>query len=417
MSPKVPDNVADDDSQYGTASLRSWPEGAEPRPDEKFIPDRDKDRRDTKGQAQNLITMAAPEINQADASRWIGREPDPLVFTVDRLIPQGMVTLLVADGGAGKSMLCQTAMTCIATGRDFLGYHTRRGAAAGVFAEDPENVLHLRQEHINGALGIEMDDLAELCFPASYAGLDAVLWRDSKPTPLLTELDDQLARIPDLRLLVIDTAALVFAGGENDRVDVTQFISRLTRLAMGRHIGVLLSAHTSKTSSDSLVNAGSGSTAWPWACRSVLKLTRNDDKDKASLKLLKANHTKPGDAIELHWKDTVLLRAPILGSVERSIRQSQLDKIIFERVQEAWASGSPLSPNWQARSRYLPAIIARQPTNDFKKDEIQVAMDAWMDSGHLVMDQKKNKAPRGLRVGKWPESLDQPSQGEDEQRS
>jgi RecA-family ATPase len=68
-----------------------------------------------------------------------------IVFTIEDLVPQGMVTLLTSIGGAGKTLLMQMAGTVIAAGtRSFLGKMTVVGKAAGVFAEDPEAVLHIR---------------------------------------------------------------------------------------------------------------------------------------------------------------------------------------------------------------------------------------------------------------------------------
>lgn len=356
-----------------------------------------------------VSSRARPDISRADASRWVGQVPDPLVFTVADLIPESMVTLLVADGGAGKSMLAQMAITSIAAGHRFLGYDTRAGAAAGLFAEDPENVLHIRQERINRTLGIDMADLAGRCFPESYAGFDAVLWRDFKVTKFFDQIEEQLARIPDLRFLAIDNAALVFAGAESDRVEVTQFIGRITGLAIRRKIGILLSAHTSKSSDDSSVaKAGSGSTAWLWACRSVLKLTASKDEDKSTLTLIKANHTKPGAAIDLHWKDAVLFRKPEPGSLEHSIRQRALDNAIFAAVAKAWPGNNPLSSSPQARNRYLPSMLARR-TTDFRRDEIERAMLGWIDSGHLTVDRQSARLPLGLRVEKYPNNVEQPS--------
>ncbi len=56
------------------------------------------------------FTPAIPNIADGCVSRWLGKEPLPLVFTIAELVPQGMVTLFVSEGGSGKSLLCQTAI-------------------------------------------------------------------------------------------------------------------------------------------------------------------------------------------------------------------------------------------------------------------------------------------------------------------
>ena len=110
-------------------------------------------------QAHPEPRIKTPTIAANDCSRWVGKEPPPLVFTIHDLVPQGMVTLLIADGGAGKSMLMQTAMTCIPSGLPFLGKSTSGGATVGLFAEDPDAVLHLRQQRINKSLDVSMESL------------------------------------------------------------------------------------------------------------------------------------------------------------------------------------------------------------------------------------------------------------------
>jgi hypothetical protein len=80
-------------------------------------------------------------LSQVNVVAWAHTEPPPLEFAIDRLLPRGMVTLLAGDGGAGKSLLLQTMMTCVAGGLPFMGFSTVQGAAAGLFGEDPEAVL------------------------------------------------------------------------------------------------------------------------------------------------------------------------------------------------------------------------------------------------------------------------------------
>jgi hypothetical protein len=149
-----------------------------------------------------------PPINRADVARWRGREPPEIAFTIEDLVPQSMVTLLTSLGGAGKTLLLQMAGTVVAAGgMTFLGKAAFTGRAAGVFAEDPESVLHVRQPRINEFLGVDYDRIAGRYFPQSYFGQPAQLWRQGRPTEFLSELEDQLSRIQALRLLTLDNAA------------------------------------------------------------------------------------------------------------------------------------------------------------------------------------------------------------------
>jgi hypothetical protein len=345
-------------------------------------------------------SLPSVDISQADALRWVGKEPEPLEFAIDELAPKGMVTAKVADGGAGKSLLGQTVMTCIALGRPFLDRTVVSGSAAGIFAEDPDNVLHLRQRRINSVFDTSMEELIGKHFAQSYVGCDVVLWRDWAPTKLFAEIESQLASIPGLQLVVIDNAALIFAGNENDRVEVTQFISALTALAIRLSVAILLILHTSKSSDKSVARAGSGSTAWIWACRSVLKLERGEEEHEASLTLIKANHAKPGVTIPLVWQDGVLVRKPDSSSFDERLRRRRLDQFMFERICQAWDAGWPLSPAPQTKERYLPKSLASD--GEFSAKELAEAMSGHLKAGNIAVDQKTARSPKGLRVKKTP---------------
>ncbi len=348
------------------------------------------------------IEQPMPRIKDGSADRWLGKEPAPLEFTIEDLVPEDMVTLLIAEGGAGKTILAQIAVTCTTTGQPFLGKATKPGAAVGIFAEDPDTVLHIRQVRINELLGVDLEALGGRAYPISFSQYDFTLWRDGEPTPLLGDLEEQLKAIEDLRLLTLDNAALIFQGNENDRTLVTAFVRALTGMAERLQIGIMLTAHTSKSSDDnSAAKAGSGSTAWINACRSVLKLS--SDGDEATLKLIKCNHRRPGLEIQLEWKGSVPVAKAPPDSLEERARKRQIDRLIFERVEQAWAANWPLSATPQVGERYLPKIIASR--SDFRAGEIKAAMLLHVEAGNLQPDQLPKKGLKGLRVVRKPQGV------------
>jgi hypothetical protein len=142
---------------------------------------RDKRQQSQPNGADRRPRCSMPPIDKADVARWHGRDPPDIVFTIEDLVPQGMVTLLTSQGGAGKTLLLQMAGTVVAAGAmRFLGKAAVTGKAAGVFAEDPESVLHVRQPRINEFLESDYDRIAGRYFPQSYFGQPAQLWRDGQ---------------------------------------------------------------------------------------------------------------------------------------------------------------------------------------------------------------------------------------------
>jgi AAA domain len=271
-----------------------------------------------------------------------------------------MVTLLSSIGGAGKTLLMQLAGTTVAAGTGrFLGKRTVVGKAAGVFAEDPEPVLHIRQPRINGSLGIDYDRLTGRYFPQSYFGLSAQLWRKGEPTPFFAELEDQLSRIEALRLTTLDNAALLFAGDENSRSEVTEFVSALNGLADRLSIGIILSAHASKSQDGTALRATSGSTAWINACRSVLELKTGDGKQGPSLVVVKANHAATGTTIPLVWRDKLLVPESAPGGLMGTIYQRAAERVFLDLLDKVTAEGRHVSDSKHA-SNFAPKLFAGQ---------------------------------------------------------
>jgi hypothetical protein len=176
------------------------------------------------------------------------------------------------------------------------------------------------------------------------------------PTPALVELEAALARIDNLILLAIDNAALVYAANENDRVLVTRFLR---------------------------------------AARSALKLFPENHEGPASLKLIKANHAKPGLEIPLEWRDSVLVRAGTMDEVALRIRRQKLDRTILKTVAAAWDDDNPFSARPQTAGRYLPRHLAS--VGEFKTDEVATAVRVMLDNRVLVIDQRTTRTPKGLR--------------------
>ena len=166
-------------------------------------------------------------------------------------------------------------------------------------------------------------------------------------------------------------------------------------------ISILLTAHTSKSSDESVDKAGSGSTAWINACRSVLKLV--PDGNAVTLKLIKCNHARPGLEIPLEWMGGVLVAKASPDSLTERSRKRQIDRLVFERVEQAWQAGWPLSATPQVTDRYLPKCLASG--SGFKAKEIATAMLLHLEAGNLKQDQLPKKGLKGLRVVRKPQEI------------
>lgn len=296
-----------------------------------------------------------PTLFGSSARRWVGKKPAPIPFVIDQLVPEGLVTLLVSAGGRGKSTLAQQMLSCVASGRPFLGFDVKRGASAGIFCEDADNTLHNRQLAICRTLKIELEDIADNISPESFLGSDAVLWTERNgATPLLAEIEAQLGSRPDAKLLVVDGVSYVFAAHEIDRGQVTRFIAALTAVAQRLGIAVVLIHHESKTTADTDTNAASGSTAWINACRSVVKLN-DDGGDLRTLKHIKTNLAKRVPPLPC-----TLASGAFALIHDNAERREEVRGVARTLLGEAIDAGVKLSDKPQAREQWAPRYLAKQ---------------------------------------------------------
>ena len=121
------------------------------------------------------------------------------------------------------------------------------------------------------------------------------------------------------------------------------------------------------------------------------------------MKLIKSNHVRPGLEIPLEWQSGVLAAKAPPDSLTERARKRQIDRLIFERVEQAWAAGWPLSAATQVGERYLPKALAKK--GGFRAHEIRAAMALHIEAGNLQPDRLPNQGLRGLRVIRKPEGL------------
>lgn len=313
-----------------------------------------------------------PRLHLADVARWSGKEPEPLRFSVADIVPRCMVTLLVADGGAGKSLLAQTMLTAVAADIPFLGLRVEGGTALGYFVEDPEAVLHIRHRRILDALGLVDVNMAGRLFEQSYAGTDAALWASGRPTKALSELEESLKAVENPSLLVLDNAALVFRGNESDRNEVTAFINMLNGLAARCNIAIVLIAHTSKSQGDEAFKAASGSTAWVWAARSCLRIRPPKDEENAiALEHVKSNHAAKIEPIRLIWRSGVLMLA---DSGASEPRKAEMRQTFLDCLDECDTRGQSVSAS--KRGQYAPKVFLEMRLAKNRKATIKELADA-----------------------------------------
>lgn len=215
----------------------------------------------------------------------------PPQFIVDSLLPFGVVTLLTAHGGTGKSMLALQMAVCVATGFPFMSKPTIQSKVLFFSAEDSGQVVRHRLGCICQDKKIDPVMLAEkLLIIDSTENPELYITQKDK---ILTDGYEALLKRSvtyGAGLIVIDNASDTFDSNENERPRVREFIRFLTQLAKLQNAAVLLLAHIDKESAKwgSKENY-SGSTAWHNSVRSRLFLSLEKDSPILSLMHQKSN--------------------------------------------------------------------------------------------------------------------------------
>ena len=360
--------------------------------------------------ASNSVAVAGP-LQLLDPRKWTKPAPARRWIIPD-WIPRGVVTGLYGDGGVGKSLLAQQLLTCTAMTLPWLGLETVGGRTLGVFCEDSGDELQRRQQDINQALRLEPASLENLRL-LSRLGEENTLFafhgEQGELTPFFHALNATCASLRP-QLLVLDTAADLFGGNENDRPKVRAFISAcLGRLARDHDAAVLLCAHPSVEGMRSGHGTG-GSTAWSNTLRSRLYLTRlkteRDDApldDRRVLTRMKANYAAAGARVEMTWSDGAFeLTGPGLRTADPATWPAIT--AMFDELERAWADGKPWSYRAETRKggRYFPAWATKH-LGVPEQRTVKLLAD-WQMNRCLAFDTfDKHAKTKGLRVIRRPD--------------
>jgi len=220
-----------------------------------------------------LQSIAAMVLDEDQYVEWVA----------DRLIARAGITFLVARPGAGKSLLAYYIVACVLTGSPIFGsLAVTQGAVAYIDLDGRKSVARMRAVAALHGIGLDDDEIAALPLYIAAQRSSADL-RD--PIVLRAALDE-LATIPDLILVVLDTFSDLHHGKEGSPDDMTDTVAGAVEIATTLNCGVLIIHHARKNGGNELEDVrGASSIVAKADAVFILKTEREEEDNPGKLTL------------------------------------------------------------------------------------------------------------------------------------
>jgi len=310
-----------------------------------------------------------PPLRFINISNWDNEPVPEQQWTVFNRIPRGHTVLFSGQGGAGKSTLNLQQAAAHALNREWLNTMPEPGHALFIDAEDDEKVIHRRLAAIASHYKVSFRDLEKGgLYLMSLFGRDAVLATPTRsgkiqPTSLFKQLLEAAGDIKPV-MTSIAASANVFAGNENDRSQVQQFITLLTQMAIRANGSVSLISHPS-LSGISRDSGESGTTQWHNSvrARSYMKTMKPEDgepldTDLRELVFKKNNYGPISETISLQYQNGLFLPVQGIGTLDRLAQEQQGEFIFLELLRRFTAQNRKVSD--KTGTSYAPALFAKE---------------------------------------------------------
>ena len=296
---------------------------------------------------------ATPPFTPVPFADLAHAEPPAPLYWWDGYVPAGLVTLLSAHGGVGKSLVALMLAICVALGLQLFGVPTRRGRVLFFSAEDGPELMRYRLALVCKHLQVNAAALEGWLHILDASSGEPVLFREMSAhgqrlgvTTTAYAALVEFFETAQTDLLIVDNASDTFDAPEIQRALVRGFMRSLARIAQARGGAVLLLAHVDKatargnaTGSDSY----SGSTAWHNSARSRIALTRTAD---GGLKLEHQKHNlgRLREPLELVWPEHGLPgELASVGPLTRRLVDQSDTRALLWLVNEFYARGEWVS--------------------------------------------------------------------------
>jgi RecA-family ATPase len=299
-------------------------------------------------------------------------------------------------------------------GRDWLGTMPMEGPAMYIDAEDDKDVIHRRLAAIVDHYNVKFTDLIKGGLHLiSLVGQDAVLATASRsgkvePTARYKQLLEAAGDIKP-KMIGVASSADVFAGDENSRQQVQQFVGLLTRVAIVAGGSLSLISHPSLTGVNTDTGL-SGTTQWHNSvrARSYLKGVKPEsgeqpDGDLRELVFKKNNYGPISESIVLKYTNGLFLPVSGQTSLDKAAHEAKAKDVFLSLLDRFDKQDRAVSDKPNANN-YAPTVFAAETeakTASIRKAALVDAMRTLFEKEkiHLTPYGPPSKGTKKLATG------------------
>jgi RecA-family ATPase len=235
----------------------------------------------------NNATTQLPEVENNNnisgsyiSPEWLTVEPQKQEFCIYPYAPIGAVTLMVAHGGVGKSLIALKMAIHTCLGLDIFGAKTSGCKVAYLSLEDPTIVLRERLHKIFKSMPSiqpRITELTQKLMLIDRCGKPIrIVDEDGEATKIADSLID-LLKVENIKCVFIDTLIRTHNLNENDNSQMGALLGVYEKIAETANCSVFILHHKPKNSS-SQSYAARGVSSITDNTRSALSLERIDSK-------------------------------------------------------------------------------------------------------------------------------------------
>jgi RecA-family ATPase len=303
--------------------------------------------------SEDVVNHQASSFEFIPASKLLSSLPVPRSYLIDEFLPARLVSLLIAPGGTGKSMLILLIAVCVAAGIPLFGrFPVQQAKKVLLISGEDDNeeiqrrlhkILAGESEEIKTLVGknlffLDLSDRFELFTEKPPHGETRIT---DVPDRIVHELSNQIGS--DFSLAIVDPGARFRGGEENLAADTTRFVQALQLIRNLLNAAVLVVHHVNKSAKGSISsqNNARGSSALIDGVRLVYELNLMSEQEIVkrfgsinlgtpllTLSCVKTNYGKPIDPIIIERLDngTLALASKLPSDIQNSLILSEIQR-------------------------------------------------------------------------------------------